>query len=107
MKKYLYKISLLLLLTVTISSCTEQYVFQNTDFESALVVEGTITNELKNQTIRLSQVYQLEESGPRLEKGANVFISDDQGNEYQFEEKDTIYSSITCLLYTSPSPRDS
>ncbi|MNL05003.1 hypothetical protein D3C87_1255830 [compost metagenome] len=95
MKKYLYKISLLLLLTVTISSCTEQYVFQNTDFESALVVEGTITNELKNQTIRLSQVYQLEESGPRLEKGANVFISDDQGNEYQFEEKDTIYSSIT------------
>ncbi|WP_294958988.1 DUF4249 domain-containing protein [uncultured Flavobacterium sp.] len=95
MKKYLYKISLLLLLAVTISSCTEQYVFQNTDFESALVVEGTITNELKNQTIRLSQVYQLEESGPKLEKGANVFVTDDKGNEYQFEEKDTIYSSIT------------
>ncbi|MHC0443978.1 DUF4249 domain-containing protein [Flavobacterium sp. 3-218] len=95
MKKYLYKISLLFILTFAISSCTEQYVFQNTDFESALVVEGTITNELKNQTIRLSQVYQLEETGPRLEKGANVFVLDDQGNEYQFEEKDTIYASIT------------
>ncbi|MDQ8011453.1 MAG: DUF4249 domain-containing protein [Flavobacterium nitrogenifigens] len=95
MTKYLYKISLLLILTFAISSCTEQYVFQNTDFESALVVEGTITNELKNQVIRVSQVYQLEETGPRLEKGANVFISDDKGNEYQFEEKDTIYSSIT------------
>ncbi|HEY1196366.1 DUF4249 domain-containing protein [Flavobacterium sp.] len=95
MKKNIYKISLFLILTFAISSCTEQYVFQNTDFESALVVEGTITNELKNQTIRLSQVYQLEETGPKLEKGANVFISDDQGNEYQFAEKDTVYESIT------------
>ncbi|QLC66421.1 DUF4249 domain-containing protein [Flavobacterium sp. LPB0248] len=95
MKSFIYKISLLFLLVLVASSCTEQYVFQNNDFESALVVEGTITNELKNQTIRLSQVYQLEETGPKLEKGAHVFISDDQGNEYQFEEKDTIYSSIT------------
>jgi len=95
MKNFIYKISLLFLLVLVASSCTEQYVFQNNDFESALVVEGTITNEVKNQTIRLSQVYQLEESGPKMEKGANVFISDDQGNEYQFEEKDTIYVSIT------------
>ncbi|MCR4031748.1 MULTISPECIES: DUF4249 domain-containing protein [Flavobacterium] len=95
MKKYIYKISLFLILTFAISSCTEQYLFQNTDFESALVVEGTITNEFKNQVIRLSQVYQLEENGPRMEKGANVFILDDQGNEYQFAEKDTVYESIT------------
>ncbi|AWK04075.1 DUF4249 domain-containing protein [Flavobacterium crocinum] len=95
MKKNIYKISLFLILAFAISGCTEQYVFQNTDFESALVVEGTITNEVKNQTIRLSQVYQLEETGPRMEKGANVFILDDQGNEYQFVEKDTVYESIT------------
>ncbi|MFD2943159.1 DUF4249 domain-containing protein [Flavobacterium notoginsengisoli] len=91
----IYKISLFLILAFAISSCTEQYVFQNTGFESALVVEGTITNELKNQTIRLSQVYELEETGPKLEKGANVFILDDKGNEYQFAEKDTVYESIT------------
>ncbi|MFD2943157.1 DUF4249 domain-containing protein [Flavobacterium notoginsengisoli] len=95
MKKYIYKISLFFILAFAISSCTEQYVFRNTDFESALVVEGTITNELKNQIIRLSQVYQLEETGPRMEKGANVFILDDQGNEYQFTEKDTVYESLT------------
>jgi len=90
-----YNISFFLLLSIAVSSCTEQYVFQNNDFESALVVEGTITNELKNQTIRLSQVYELEETGPKLEKDANVFISDDLGNEYQFEEKDTVYASIS------------
>jgi len=95
MKNITYKISLFLILLFAITGCTEQYVFQNNDFESALVVEGTITNELKNQTIRLSQVYELEETGPKLEKGANVSVADDQGNEYQFEEKDTIYASIT------------
>lgn len=94
MKKITCKISTFLILVFGLCSCTEQYVFQNNDFESALVVEGTITNELKNQTIRLSQVYELEETGPKLEKGAHVSISDDLGNEYQFEEKDTIYTSI-------------
>ena len=94
MKYFKYKTSLFLLLALAITGCTEQYAFKNTDFESALVVEGTITNEIKNQTIRISQVYELEETEPKFETGANVFISDDQGNEYQFEEKDTIYASI-------------
>lgn len=89
--KFLTVIFLLLALT----GCTEQYAFKNNDFESALVVEGTITNEVKNQTIKISQVYQLEETGRQFEKGANVFVSDDQGNEYQFAEKDTVYASIT------------
>lgn len=93
--KYFNKISPFLILIFALTSCTEQYVFQNSDFESALVVEGTITNELKNQTVRVSQVYQLEETGPKFETGANVYITDDQGNEYQFEEKDTVYASIS------------
>lgn len=95
MKYFKIKISVFLLLSLAITSCTEQYAFKTTDFESALVVEGTITNELKNQTIRVSQVYQLEETGPRFEKGANVFITDDKGNEYQFKENDSLYVSLT------------
>ena len=95
MKYFKLKISVFLLLSLAITSCTEQYAFKNTDFESAMVVEGTITNELKNQTIRISQVYQLEETGPRFEKGANVFITDDKGNEYQFKENDSLYVSLT------------
>ncbi len=95
MKYFKIKISVFLLLSLAITSCTEQYAFKTTDFESALVVEGTITNELKNQTIKVSQVYQLEETGPRFEKGANVFITDDKGNEYQFKENDSLYVSLT------------
>lgn len=89
-----YKFLIFILLALIITSCTEQYAFKNTDFESALVVEGTITNEFKNQIIKLSQVYKLEETGPKFETAANVFVSDDQGNEYQFEQKDTVYVSI-------------
>lgn len=95
MRYFKYKISVFLILSLATISCTEQYAFKNTDFESALVVEGTITNEIKNQTIRVSKVYELEETGPKFEYGANVFITDDQGNEYQFEEKDTVYVSLT------------
>jgi len=96
MKYYIkYKILVLFFLSLIFNSCTEQYAFKNGDFESALVVEGTITNELKNQTIKISKVYQLEETGPKFETGAKVYILDDQGTEYQFEEKDTVYASIT------------
>ena len=95
MKTYIYKTAIFILLVLVITGCTEQYAFKNTEFESALVVEGTITNEVKKQTIRLSQVYQLEETGPKFETGANVFITDDLGNEYQFKEKDTLYISLS------------
>lgn len=95
MEYFKYKIVFYFLLALALTGCTEQYAFKNTGFESALVVEGTITNEVKNQVIRVSQVYQLDETGPKIEKGANVFITDDKGNEYQFEEKDTVYTSLT------------
>ncbi|WP_316635237.1 DUF4249 domain-containing protein [uncultured Flavobacterium sp.] len=95
MKHFKYKILIFIFLALAITGCTEQYAFKNNDFESALVVEGTITNEIKNQTIRVSQVYQLDETGPKFETGANVFVTDDQGNEYQFEQKDTVYASLT------------
>ncbi|WP_264552503.1 DUF4249 domain-containing protein [Flavobacterium sp. N2038] len=94
MKYFILKISIFLLLVTALTGCTEQYAFKSNNFESALVVEGTITNEIKNQTIRISQVYQLDETGPKFETGANVFVTDDQGNEYQFEQKDTVYASL-------------
>ncbi|MBS7252906.1 DUF4249 domain-containing protein [Flavobacterium branchiicola] len=94
MKYFILKISFFLLFIIAFTSCTEQYAFKNSNFESALVVEGTITNETKNQTIKLSQVYQLDETGPKFETGANIFVTDDQGNEYQFEQRDTMYVSL-------------
>ncbi|MFC7774285.1 DUF4249 domain-containing protein [Flavobacterium sp. GCM10027622] len=74
-------LSLLLLLTI---SCTEPYGLQTETFESAVVIEATITDEYKHQEIKLSRTYRLEEDGPDTEVGAVVYVTDSNGNQYNF-----------------------
>ena len=73
--------------------CTEPYLLQTSDFEEALVIEATITNELKKQQIKVSKTYRLEENGPAFVENADVTVEDDLGNVYQFIEGDEIYES--------------
>ena len=42
-------------------SCVEPFEIKTIDFESALVVEATITDELKNHVVKLSRAFKLEE----------------------------------------------
>ncbi len=74
-------------------SCTEPYLLQTSNFEEALVIEATLTNELKTQEIKLTKTYRLEENGPVFVENANVTIEDDLGNVYNFIEGDEIYES--------------
>jgi len=84
--KLLYKTFVLILFCLSIGSCTEQYVFQTkSTFESILVVQANITNELKKQEIKITRSYRLEENGPSFEKGAIVYVSDSDSNTYEFE----------------------
>ncbi|HEY4618091.1 MAG TPA: DUF4249 domain-containing protein [Flavobacterium sp.] len=92
-KLYFNKITPLLLLIFITAGCTEQYVIQTNTFEEALVVEATITNELKKQQIKISKTYRFEENGPTFESGVEVFITDDTGNKFEFEEQSDIYIS--------------
>lgn len=80
MKNYIYLIAVLLL-----AGCTEPYKLQTNTFEEALVVEATITNELKKQEIKITKTYRLEEDGPQAVAGADVSVTDDNGNSYDFE----------------------
>jgi hypothetical protein len=82
-----------LLITILLFSCTEPYLLQSSNFEEALVIEATITNELKTQQIKLSKTYRLEENGPEFVENANVSIEDDLGNIYNFIEGDEVYES--------------
>jgi len=84
---------MLLSLLLLAAGCTEQYALQTTSFEDALVVEATITNELKKQQIRITRTYKLEENGPQPESRAVVYITDESGKQYDFEENDGIYLS--------------
>lgn len=95
--KLTYRILFLLFTTFFISSCTEQYVLQTNTFEDALVVEATITNELKKQEIKITRTYRLEEEDNTIEAGANVRVTDNDNNQYAFELKDSIYVSKTAF----------
>ena len=68
-------------------SCVEEIDFAtNTEtFESALVVEATITNEYKQQQVRLSRTYMFEEEVPNPEVGAQVTIIAN-GEQFAFAE---------------------
>ncbi len=83
-----------MLITIFIS-CTEPYALQTNTFEDVIVVEATITNEFKKQEIKLSRSYRLEDNGPDFEAGATVFVKDDLGNQYNFEENDGKYISTS------------
>ena len=91
-----YKIIFLILLNVSLHGCVEPFELETDVFESALVVEATITDELKHQEVKLTRTYRLEEDAPSSESNALVRVVDDAQNEYNFEESSPgIYTSIT------------
>lgn len=73
--------------------CTEQYILQTETFEEAIVVEATLTNELKIQEIKLSRTYKLEATSQTSESGAQVYVTDSDSNQYDFLENDGLYQS--------------
>ena len=85
---------LILLSAPTINSCIDPFEPETIDFESALVVEATITDELKSQEIFLSRTFEFEDDGPAAESNASVVVSDDLGNTFEFVEAEPgIYRS--------------
>ncbi|MDR7369420.1 hypothetical protein J2X17_000191 [Flavobacterium aquidurense] len=57
------------------------------------MVETTITNELKTQEIKLTKTAKFEDEKYQPEIGAQVFITDDGGNQYDFKDNGEKYIS--------------
>ncbi|NNK28284.1 MAG: DUF4249 domain-containing protein, partial [Flavobacteriaceae bacterium] len=78
-----------ILILMALYGCVEEIDLRTEiqeEYESALVIEATLTNEMKNQVILLSRVYLLEEEGPSPEFNAQVRVLDGNGNSYQFQQ---------------------
>lgn len=74
--------------------CREPFEPESIEFLDALVVEGTITNELKHQEVSLSRTYSLEGTEPTYENNATVWVEDSNGNSYSFNiVNDGVYIS--------------
>jgi len=94
MKNYIFKIFMLVLTASFFGSCTDPYALQTNSYEEALVIEATITNELKFQEIKITKTYKLEENGPTTVSDAVVILKDNVGNTYEFSEQGNKYVSV-------------
>ena len=92
---FLNKITFLLLTCFIINGCTEPYILETNTYEEGLVVEATITNELKKQEITLTKTAKLEDKEIKVESGADVYITDNTGIRYDFEEDSGKYISTS------------
>lgn len=91
----LRKIMFLSFFSLILNSCTEPYALQTNTYQEALVVEATITNEFKKQEITLTKTAKFEDTETQIEKGAEVYITDNKGNKYNFAEDSGKYVSTT------------
>ncbi|GGG98620.1 hypothetical protein GCM10011416_16020 [Polaribacter pacificus] len=83
-----------ILATVLINGCTEAYDLKITTIEEALVIEATISNELKYQEIKLSKATALEVEEIIAESNATIEVKDEANNSYSFTETSPgIYTS--------------
>lgn len=80
-------------LTILLNGCTETYPLLSSTYEEAIVVEATLTNEVKNQEIKITKTSKFEDQNTQIESGAKVIVKDNQGNEHLFEENLGVYQS--------------
>lgn len=86
MKDTNYRLFFLIFTITFLYNCIEPIAFDLDTFEDILVVEGTITDELKFQNIRLSRTFEFDALSPNSEDNAEVKIIDSDGTIYNFEE---------------------
>jgi hypothetical protein len=82
-----FKIYVAVLLSFGFYSCLEEIDLKTEqEFESVLVVESTITDNLSTQLVLLSKTYPLGENEPLPELNAQVRVLGDDGNTFSFQE---------------------
>lgn len=89
----LKNIIVFVLLAIVFNSCTETYPLLTNTYEEAIVIEASLTNELKNQEIKITKTAKFEDTGIQTVKGAKVIVKDSQNNEYIFVENSGKYVS--------------
>jgi hypothetical protein len=94
MKNYMFKIFMFVLTASFLGSCTEPYALKTNNYEEALVIEATISNELKYQEVKITKTYKLEENFPTTVTDAVVILKDNLGNTYDFAEQGNKYVSV-------------
>ena len=85
-KALIIKLVMALCVTFTIQSCVEEIELDTKTFESLIVVESRITDELKLQEVLLSRTFKFEEDGPSKETNADVVLQANGQDVIEFNE---------------------
>lgn len=79
-----------LIVVVSGISCTEPFEIESKNFENVLVVEGTITDEIRPQIIKLSRTSTLDTVNVIYEDNAQINVVGSDGANYHFtQERET------------------
>ncbi|NVK52128.1 MAG: DUF4249 domain-containing protein [Flavobacteriaceae bacterium] len=86
MKKFFYYTITTIAIVLLISACTESFQIEARDFDKALVVEASITDEDKYQEIKLTEAFRLDETSPKPITNAIVKVQGENNNTVDFKE---------------------
>jgi len=79
--------------------CIEPFEPEVIDFKSVLVVDGFISDRPGPSMIKLTSTTRIDDSSPSPESGASVYLADQKGLEYCFEETEPgVYQSDTSVF---------
>ncbi|MGJ8593448.1 MAG: DUF4249 domain-containing protein [Aquaticitalea sp.] len=93
---------ILTLLASLLFTCTEPYELKSRNSESLLVVEATISDELKTHEIKLSKTFELDQDEPNEISNAQVWIEMSNGTRLDFEESQSGLYISTNLFQAQP-----
>ncbi len=68
------------------NACIETFEAGTETFEDILVVQATLTNEMKQQEVILTRSFRFEDDMPNFERQAQVEVSASNGNTFLFTE---------------------
>ena len=89
-KKYLCLLGFI----IVVSACVEEINFENEAFDYVLIIDATLTNEVKHHHIYINRAHRFEEEGPNKVTGATVQVLTGSAT-YTFEEEASgVYTSV-------------
>jgi len=95
-------------LFLALAACTEPFPIATIEFEDILVVESTITNELKRQVVKLSRAIGLTDFGQAIVDNANVKVEGSSGTVFDFSQdtetghyiSNSVFQAMPDIAYT-------
>jgi hypothetical protein len=93
------RILIFFLLIISVCTCIDPFYLELDDYESHMVVEGMITDELASYKIKLSRTFPNENNSPDIVSNAEVSVLDESGVIAVFHELEPgIYKSDSALF---------